>query len=296
MSEFKPSHLLLALGVILIWGFNFVVIKIGLKEIPPIFLCFLRFALTAVPAVFLIKRPKLAWSQIARYGLVIFALQFAFLFSGMRLGVSAGLASVMLQVHVFITIALATFFMGERPSPYQLYGSAVAFSGIVTIALNLGGDVTALGLVCVLFAACSWGVGNIVAKGFGKVDVLALVVWGGLFAAPPLLLMSLALEGPTLIWESVQHMGWTSALAVGYLVYPTTLVGYAVWSWLLGRYPAASVAPLTLLVPVVGLTSSAVVMGERLQDWKLLAAALVVCGLCINVLGPRIGLRRFANS
>src|SRR6218665_225848 len=288
MSDIKPHHLLAALCVILIWGFNFVVIKIGLQEIPPIFLCFLRFTLAALPAIFFLKRPDLPWRKIFQYGLVIFALQFAFLFSGMHFGISAGLASVALQAHVFVTIGLATVLLRERPSSFQLIGASVAFLGIVTIALNVGGDVTPLGLLFVLLAALSWGMGNIIVKGFKKVDVLPLVVWGSLVAAPPLLLLSLMLEGPSRIVFSLQHMGWLSVGAIAYIVYPTTLLSFAVWSWLISRYRAASVAPLTLLVPVVGMASSALVMGEQLQNWKLLSALLVMSGLCLNVFGPGI--------
>jgi O-acetylserine/cysteine efflux transporter len=196
---------------------------------------------------------------------------------------------VALQVHVFVTIALATAFLGERPAAFQLLGAIVAFLGIAAIAFNVGGDLTALGLLFVLLAAVSWGVGNIIAKGFKGINVLALVVWGSLVAVPPLLLLSLALEGPDRIVASLQNMSWLSVGAIAYLVYPTTLLGYAVWSWLMSRYPAASVAPLTLLVPVVGMASSALVLGEKLQDWKLLAALLVIGGLCMNVFGPRIG-------
>lgn len=288
MTDIKLRHLLAALGIILIWGFNFVVIKLGLKEIPPIFLCFLRFTLSALPTVFFFKRPDLPWKKIFLYGLVIYTLQFAFLFSGMYFGISAGLASVVLQVQVFATIGLATAFLGERPSIFQLMGAIVAFLGIITIALNVGGDVTPLGLFFVLLAALSWSTGTIIAKGFKKVDVLALVAWGSLVAAPPLLLLSLMLEGPSRIMSSLQHMSWLSVGAIAYLVYPTTLLGYGVWIWLMGRYPAASVAPLTLLVPVVGMVSSALVMNEQLQNWKLLAALLVISGLCLSMFGPRI--------
>lgn len=289
MTNLKLRHLLAALGITFIWGFNFVVIKLGLEEIPPIFLCFLRFILSALPAIFFVKRPNLPWHKIFQYGLVIFAMQFAFLFSGMHFGVSAGLASVALQVHVFVTIALATAFFGERPATFQLLGAIIAFLGIATIAFNVGGDLTAMGLLFVLLAAMSWGVGNIIAKGFKGINVLALVVWGSLVAAPPLLLLSLVLEGPDRIAASLQHMSLLSVGAIAYLVYPTTLLGFAVWSWLMSRYPAASVAPLTLLVPIVGMTSSAIVLGEKLQDWKLLAALLVIFGLCTNVFGSRIG-------
>jgi len=289
MSNLQPAHLLAALSIILIWGFNFVVIKLAIEEIPPIFLCFLRFILAALPAIFFLKKPDLPWRRIALYGFVMFTLQFAFLFSGMYLGVSAGLASMALQIHVFFTIALATILLGERPSHFQLLGALVAFLGIVTIALNVGGDATLLGLLCVLLAAASWGAGNIVAKGFKGVDVLSLVVWASLFAAPPLLLLSLALEGPVLIVESMQHISLLSVSALFYIVYPTTLLGFAVWSWLISRYPAASVAPLTLLVPIVGMASSVLVMGEIMYEWKILAAFLVISGLCINVFGPRLG-------
>jgi len=196
---------------------------------------------------------------------------------------------VVLQAHVFVTIGLATAFLGERPSSFQLTGAIVAFLGIVTIALNLGGDVTLAGLLFVLLAALSWGIGNIITKGFKKVNALALVVWGSLVAAPPLLLLSLMLEGPSHIAASLQHVSWLSVVALAYIVYPTTLLSFAVWSWLMSRYSAASVAPLTLLVPVVGMTSSALVMGEQLQSWKLLSALLVISGLCLNVFGTRIG-------
>jgi O-acetylserine/cysteine efflux transporter len=283
----QPLHLLLALSVIAIWGFNFVVIKVGLQEIPPLLLCALRFALAAVPAVFFIKRPAAPWRKVCLYGLVQFALQFGLLFGGMKLGMSAGLASLALQVHVFVTITLAVVFLGERPSVYQLVGALVAFAGIGVVAFNVGGDVSALGLLCVLSAAAFWGVGNLVSKQIGKVDMLALVVWGSLVAPLPLLAMSLLIEGPELIIYSLSHISWRGVASVAYLVYPTTLFGFAVWSWLLSRYAVAAVAPLTLLVPIVGMATSAWVLGETLESWKLFAALLVMTGLCINVLGPR---------
>jgi O-acetylserine/cysteine efflux transporter len=283
----KPLHLLAALTVVTIWGFNFVVIKVGLKEIPPILLCALRFTFAALPAVFFIKRPAVPWAKLVQFGLVQFALQFALLFGGMKLGMSAGLASLALQLHVFFTISLAVLFLSERPNVYQLWGAALAFTGIGVVALNVGGDVTVLGLLCVLSAAVCWGLGNLISKQVGKVDMLALVVWGSLVAPLPLLALSLMVEGPERIAYSLTHLSWQGVASVAYLVYPTTLFGFALWSWLLSRYPVASVAPLTLLVPIVGMASAAWVLGEPLQSWKLLAALLVMAGLCINVLGPK---------
>jgi O-acetylserine/cysteine efflux transporter len=288
----KPLHLLAALTVVTIWGFNFVVIKVGLNEIPPILLCALRFIFAAVPAIFFIKRPAVPVHKLMQFGLIQFALQFALLFGGMKLGMSAGLASLALQVHVFVSISLAVMFLGERPNMHQVCGALLAFVGIGVVAFNVGGDVSVLGLLCVLSAATCWGLGNLITKQMGKVDMLALVVWGSLVAPLPLLALSFIAEGPERIVYSLTHISWQGVASVAYLVYPTTLFGFAVWSWLLSRYPAASVSPLSLLAPVVALFSSAWLLGELLQTWKLLAAILVMAGLCINVLGPRWQARR----
>ena len=281
-------HIAAALLVVLIWGVNFVVIKVGLRELPPILLAALRFLLAALPAVFFIPRPQVPFARIATYGLVMFSLQFALLFGGMFLGMPAGLASLVLQVHVFITIGLAIVVAGERPSAWQLAGAVLAFLGIGVIASQSAGEATALGIALVLLAAAAWAVGNLLSKRIGAVDPLALVVWGSLVAFGPLLLLSLALEGPTRVLSSLSQVSLAGLGSIAYLVYPTTLLGFGIWSWLLKRHPAAAVAPFTLLVPVVGFTSATLLLGEPLQPWKVLAAALVVAGLAVNLFGARL--------
>lgn len=281
----------LAILVVAIWGFNFVVIKVGLKEIPPILLCALRFFLSAFPAVFFIKRPAVPFRSVMAFGLVMFASQFALLFSGMYAGTTAGMASLVLQVHVFFTVALAVVFLAEQPSIWQIIGALTAFSGIGLVAAHTGGEISALGLILIVAAAASWGIGNLIAKKLGKVDMLALVVWGSLVAWPPLLLLSYLLEQDSWSLEGMAHLSWPTIGAVGYIAYLSTLLGFAVWSWLLSHYPAATVAPFTLLVPVFGFTSSALALGEPLYPWKLAAAILIIAGLCINLAGARIAMR-----
>ncbi|MFA6994732.1 MAG: EamA family transporter [Candidatus Paceibacterota bacterium] len=281
----------LAILVVAIWGFNFVAIKVGLKEIPPILLCALRFFLAAFPAVFFIKRPAVPFRLVIAFGLVMFAFQFALLFSGMSAGTTAGLASLVLQVQVFFTVVLAVIFLAEQPSLWQIAGALTSFSGIGLVAINIGGEVSALGLVLIVAAAASWGIGNLIAKTLGKVDMLALVVWGSLVAWPPLLLLSCLLEQGSWSLEGISHLSWLTIAAVGYIVYPATLLGFAVWSWLLSHYPAATVAPFALLVPVFGFTSSALALGEPLYAWKVAAAMLIIAGLCINLMGARIAIR-----
>lgn len=282
------SHVLLALSVIAIWGINFVVIQIGLRELPPIFLTFLRFFFAAFPAVFFIKRPQIPLKMLFAYAMLMFTLDFAFLFSGMYAGVSSGIASLTLQTQVFFTAILAMVFLKEKLTLWQILGALVAFCGIGLVAINTGGDVNTLGLLLVEFAALSWAGGNLVSKKIGKVDMFSLVVWGSLVAWPPLLLLSFILEHGKLSVESILNVSWLTIGSVAYLVYPVTLFGFAIWSWLLSRHAASTVAPFTLLVPIFGFSSSALILGEGMQGWKIGAGFLIVSGLVINLYGGKL--------
>lgn len=281
-------HVLLALLTVTIWGTNFVAIKLALHDLPPLLLCALRFLFVSLPLVFILPRPAIAWRQLLLYGLTMFALQFSFMFLGMKLGVSAGLASVMLQLQVFVTLALSVVFLRERITTLQISGSLIAVAGFVVVAAHSGGDVSLVGLACVLLAAVSWGYGNFMSRGLGKVNPLALVVWGGLVVPLPMGLASLAFEGPAVVRQSLTHVGPTAVLALAFIVYVSTHVGYSLWSWLLARHPASTVTPFALLVPVFGLLSSSLALGETLPAWKMQAAALVIAGLALNVFGPRL--------
>lgn len=285
------SHFLFALLVVAIWGFNFVVIKIGLKEITPLTLCFVRFFLASIPAVFLVKKPAAPMKMIICYGLLMFAIQFALLFTGMRLGMTAGLASLLLQTQVFFTILFAVVFMGEKPSIWQICGALISFVGIAIVGLNVGGNYSVPGFFLVIAAAVSWGAGNIVSKKIGRVNMFSLVVWGSLVSWPPLLLMAVMLDGSDKIIYELQNLSWLSLGSVAYIVYLSTLFGFVGWSWLLSRYPVTTIAPFTLLVPIFGMLSSFLVLGEDLQFWKILAALLVIFGLCINLLGTKFMLK-----
>ena len=289
MSAALPfRHLLLALLVVSIWGSNFVAIKIALHDLPPLLLCMLRFVFVAIPAVFFLRRPAVSVRQLLEYGLTMFAFQFGFLFLGMKLGISPGLASLVLQFQVFVTLALAATLLKERIYPAQVGGALIAAAGFALVAVHLGGEVSIAGLVCLLFAAISWGWANFTAKRLGRVNPLALVVWGSLVVPVPMAVASAIFEGPALIVRSLTHLGGPALLGGAYIVYLSTLVAYSLWSWLLARHPATTVTPFALLVPVFGLLSSALMLGEPLPVWKLVAAALVIAGLSLNVFGPRL--------
>jgi O-acetylserine/cysteine efflux transporter len=287
------SHLLLALAVVAIWGTNFVVIKWGLAELPPLLFTTLRFAFAAFPFLLFVRRPAVAWHKLAAFGMLHGVGLFGLMVVALRADVSAGLASLIIQTQVFFTIGLAMAIDGERPRVMQAAALALAATGMALIGRHIERDsVTLLGLVLVLGAAMCWAGANMVAKSAGRVDMLGFMVWSSVFAAPVLAVLSLLIEGPQLIVESVTDAGPRAWAAVAWQSLGNTLFGYGVWNWLLSRHPAATVTPAALMVPVFGMAASALLLGEAMPAWKLGATALVIAGLALNTLASRNALAR----
>ncbi|TXM78659.1 EamA family transporter [Methylobacterium sp. WL69] len=286
-ATLPPRDLFLAFAVVAVWGTNFVVIRMGLDHLPPLLFAGLRFVLAALPGVFLVARPAASWRNLAAYGLLIGAGQFGLLFVALRGDIAPGLASLVVQVQVFFTIGLSIWLTGERVRGYQWAAMALAVAGILVIAVHTDAATTPLGLGLVILAGLSWAGGNMVARASGVRDMLAYVIWGSLFSAPPLLALSLALEGWDAMREGVMRADAATWGAVVWQAVGNALFGYAAWGWLLARHPAALVTPMALLVPVFGMGASALWLGEPLPAWKLGAASLVMAGLALGVLYPR---------
>src|SRR3990167_568117 len=281
----SPKDLLLALVVIIVLGLNFVVIKVGLHDMPPMLLGALRFILAAFPAILFVKRPQIPLRWLLLYGLTILLGQFAFLFYAMSVGMPAGLASLVLQSQAFFTLLFAALFLGERLRLTNLFGLLVAAAGLLLIGLQGDRLMTMAGFALTIGAASMWALGNIVTRKLGKVNLVGLVVWGSLVPPLPFLALSWLLEGPEVIEAALRGISLDSILVLIYLAFGATILGYGLWSRLLSRYPASQVAPFSLLVPVVGLTSSALLLDERLGPLQVLGALLIMLGLLINVCG-----------
>lgn len=215
-------------------------------------------------------------------------MQFGLLFTGIYLGLSPGLASLILQVQVFFSIGLAFLFFQDRPGTFKIIGSLISFIGIVIVGINIGGGATLIGLILILLAAFSWSAGNMYTRKIQSQSPLALVVWGNLFAFPPMVLISLVFDGPELIQTSLQNSSWSTVLAVCYIVYVSTHVGYGLWGFLMKSYSTSTVVPFTLLIPVVGFISSALYLGEELPSWKLLASLFIIGGLVFGLLEKQV--------
>ncbi len=286
-SSLPLRHFFLALLVVAVWGSNFVVIKFALADLPPLLFAALRFALAFAPAAFFLRRPRIDWRNMALYGVFIGVGQFGVLYLAINGHISPGLASLVVQTQVFFTIGMAMKASGETVKPFQWFALLIAASGIVVIVMHTDGSTTITGLLMVLFAAMSWAAGNITAKRATGVNMLAYVVWSSVFAVPPLLILSLMFEGVDAIRLGLSTASLMTWAAVAWQSFGNTLFGYAAWGALLARYPAATITPMALLVPVFGMSASNWWLAEPLPMWKLIAAALVILGLAVNLLWPR---------
>jgi len=288
------KDVLLAMLVVVAWGLNFVVIKVGLHNMPPLMLAGLRFVLVAFPAILFVARPKVPLRLLLGYGLTISFGQFAFLFCAIKFGMPAGLASLVLQAQAFFTIILGAGVFGERLQIKQLVGITLAVLGVlVLIESSLNGQhVPLLGFLLTLAGAFSWACGNIFNKKImqhsSRPAIMSLVVWSALIPIVPFMVASLIFDGPALMLQSVVSIDFTTLLSLVYLAFVATILGYGIWGTLLGRYETWRVAPLSLLVPVVGMASAAFLLGETLSALQLVGAVLVMAGLYINVFGFRL--------
>lgn len=281
-------HIFLGIIVAAAWGINFIFVKFGLNELPPLFLCGLRFLFFSIPLVFFIKKPKVKIKDLFIYSTLTFTIQFSLLFLALYLGMPAGVASLVFQVQMFISLFIAAIVFKEKPSVIQIYGGILAFIGIIFVWLDLNQSTSTISLLIEIAAATAWAIGNIYSKKMHTANSLSLVAWGCLIATPPLMMLSLIFEGPSLIWSSILNASWVSVISVTYTTFIATGLGYALWNKLLSHYPVTFVIPFTLLVPVFGIFTAMLIFNEPLTTSKLIATLCILLGLSMNVFSQKI--------
>ncbi len=293
-SGMSRSDWFSAIIVIVVWGLNFVVMKWGLDTLSPLLLCALRFVAASLPFLLFVRPPKnLSWGLLAGYGLVQGVGQFGLLFTGMKMGMPAGMASVVLQTQAFITMLLAAVMLGEKPQRWQWLGLTIAIGGLILIGAahgNGAADMTLLGFVLTVGAAAMWAGSNLltrVAAKQGSYEPVSFIVWTSVFPIAPLLGLSVWLEGGDAVRAQLQQVGPRELGVIAYLALLSTLLGYGLWTRLLQRYAASTVAPLSLLVPVIGLLSAMVLLGEFPSGVQWLGTAGVLLGMMVNQFGGR---------
>jgi O-acetylserine/cysteine efflux transporter len=279
----KPSHILLATLVAVIWGLAYVATRIALDDFSPPQLTALRFLIACIPILFL-PRPRIPWSMLVSIGLTMFAGQFLLQFFGIANGMPPGLASVVSQTQGMFTVLLAMIVLRERPTGRQLVGMIAGLFGLALIGLTVGHGLTMMGLILVLASAISWSIGNVLLKRLPPVDMLHLVVWLSVVPPLPALALSSVWDGALALPKALADASWLAIGATLYLGIIATVAAYAIWARLLHLYSTAVVAPFALLAPCVGALASAIVFSEQFGPLRLAGMAAILSGLAIVLL------------
>ncbi|MEP6796751.1 MAG: EamA family transporter [Lapillicoccus sp.] len=280
-------HILLAVAVAVVWGANFVVIDAGLGDLPPLTFVALRFLFVLVPAIFFVPRPAIRWRDLAAVGLLMSVAQFGLLYTSLHLGMPPGLASLVLQIQVMLTVVIAALALHERPSVRQQVGVLVGLAGLAVVAVGRSASTPLVALLLCVAAALAWASGNVVARRIGSPSGIGLTIWSALFVPGPILALSLLIDGPAAIATGLRHAGWATLASTLYTAYLSSVFGYGVWNSLLGRHPATAVVPFTLLVPVSGIATAWVVTGETPTLGTIVGGLLLMLGVLVTVVAVR---------
>lgn len=278
----RKHHIALAVAVTAVWGLNFVLIEVGLEHFPPLLLTALRFGLSAFPAIFFVRRPGVAWKWVIAFGLVLGAVKYGLLHTGMRWGMPAGLSSLVLQVQTVFTTVFATMLLRERPGRRRLTGLAIALGGIVVAAVARGDSAPAGAFAMIIAAAAAWGIANVITRKASPRHLLSWMVWISAVPVLPLLALSLLVEGPRADLAALAAIDLPGIGAIAYAAGVSTLFGFGAWGYLISRYDATAVAPYSLLVPFFGMTSAWLFLGETVTVPSIIAAVLVVGGIAVS--------------
>ena len=289
-------HILTAVFVACIWGFNFVMVKTGLGEMPPFLFVGIRYFCACFPIIFFIKKPPISNWMILGIGFTLGIAKFSLMFLGIHLGVSAGIASLLMQTQAFFTIILSILIFKSHVTFKQILGMVIAFTGIFLIGVESHGTASLVGFFLLIVAAFFWAVSNIMTKQAGNIDMFPLVIWTSLIPPLPMLGLSLTFEGTDVLTETWAHFTWYGALCALYTAWIATWLGATLWSKLLSKYSPAVVAPYSLLIPVFAIIFSWLCLGESMSLLAILASSLIFLGLIINQWPRNVNLGRVIET
>jgi O-acetylserine/cysteine efflux transporter len=280
-------HTLLALVVVLVWGLNFLVIDFGLDDVPPFVFVALRFLLVAIPAVFFLKPPTIGWRNVLLIGLFLSFGQNSLLYLSLVLGMPPGLASLLIQAHVVLSVIVSAILLRERPTRRQLLGIVIGMLGLAVVVIGHSQAAPWLPAVILLLAALSWAIGNVLSRRAKASSGLSLVAWSALVVPLPSLALALLVDGPTVVVYSLTHLSWAAILSTLFTVVFSSFIGFGIWNTLLATYPTSAVVPFTLLIPIVGILAAWIVVNELPTASQIVGGAIMLTGLAIAVIVVR---------
>ncbi|MDN6527535.1 MAG: EamA family transporter [Brevibacterium sp.] len=279
----RPVHYMLALLVVVLWGVNFVFIDFGLRDWPPLLLVAARFTFVVIPAIFFVRFPRGDLRRILLIGVFMCAGQFGLLYTSMSLGLPAGLTSIVIQIQAAFTVLVAALALREMPHRRQVIGVLIGLTGLGVIGLSLQASVPIVAFLVALAASLSWAIGNVIARGVKEgTNGVQMTVWSAIVVPVPLLGLSVLVDGPAEVAHALTHPTWGVVASVVYTAGCASLIGYVIWNSLLARFPASQVAPFSLLVPLVGVVSAWLVLGDRPTVPELIGGLLLLIGVAVT--------------
>ncbi|OIN46711.1 EamA family transporter [Pseudomonas azotoformans] len=284
------KHLSLAVLVTLVWGVNFPITKLGLRAIDPFVLTGIRFALAALPLVFFIKRPAVKFSYVAAYGFIFGLGMWGVINYGIQVGVSPGIASLIIQLSVFFTMGWGFVLFKEKIRGAQMIGAVLALIGLAGIISTQEGNHAVLGVMLIVLSAVAWSIGNVIIKKSGVKEIFSFMVWASLIPPIPLFLTAWLLHGSAAFEGLQASLDLTAMLSILFQVYLATHFAYWGWNSLLKLYPVSTVAPLSLLIPVFGITSSMLILDERISTPNLISIGIIIVGLAVGLYRKPVNL------
>ena len=283
-------QMLCAVAVPLFWGYQFVAIKVGVADFPPLFFLGLRFLAIALLVVPFVKRPtRQQYGAVLAISVFLGGLNFGLFYVGLGLG-SGSMTAVAYQLATPFTVLLAWPLLAEKPTLISCTGVALAFFGVVVLAAGPGLSANALPLLLVVGSAFAFAVSNVLTKRYGPFDPLMLMGWSSLLTVPQVMAMSLLLEsGQMTSLVTADGRGW---LALAYTIFIGGIIGFSLWFWLIARCSMVRVAPFGLLLPVFALISSVLFLGDPVTPKLIIGGLLAISGVAITQIGPTIKAAR----
>jgi O-acetylserine/cysteine efflux transporter len=282
----KPADVFIAVLVAVIWGLAFVASRIALDEFSPELMTTLRFAIAALPCLF-VRKPDVSWPLLIAISFSLFLGQFLAQAFAIAQGVPVGLSSVIVQSQALFTIAFAALIFQELPTRMQAVGIAIATLGLLMICGTVGYDFSVAAFAVLMISPVSFAIGNLALRRAQHARMYDLFAWLCLAAAVPLFALTLVTNGPQPTWHALSHMSLTGLACMIFLGGISTSIAYWLWGRLLRDYPAAQVVPFALLVPFVGSAASSIVFGETFGPLRLAGMVTVIGGIAVMLLAKR---------
>jgi len=271
----------MALSIVVLWGLNFVALKIAVLSLPPIFLAGLRFFLISIPWIFFVEKPKVSKRQFFTLPITLGVLQYSLLYYGMSTGLSAGLSAVILQTQSFFTVIMSSILMKEKLRLNETFGLLIGMLGVIILLINNDGDFKIEAVLIILAAAISWGIANIQLKNLGNVNMVSFLIWISPIAAILLFIISFILEYDSVLKIDFSNLEIKIFLSIFYTAYLSTVIGFTMWQYLLNKYKSVQITPYGLLIPVTGSIFGYIILSEVLEIYQIISGIIIIIGLMV---------------